>query len=262
MATLTKDELLLRAKLADAIYPQDAKEDVFLQKPLIEAEIKGLLPDAITVTLASVGGTQFAVAVCRDDTWIIFRGTDEVADIMHDINFKKFKPPWALNFKCASGFYKAFEAAIPRVQQLIGSSKNIRILGHSLGGSVALLTGFFLKDGRQSDIIEVTVFCSPRVFDANGVARYNKLLGGVTTLLIDVLDPVPLMPPYSAGYRRTENPVYLSDSRGPCLYEEMSPKERALAFVWGVAAMIKKPGWQGGNEHRLSSVIKKLEMLK
>ena len=253
----------MAARLSEAVYAEDDHTDVYLQGPLIEARIKALLPDATSVTLACVGDTDFAVAITPDNTAIvIFRGTEiDAGDIASDLDVRKVSPAWLKKGKAASGFTRAFDAAKNRMLELIGDADNVALTGHSLGGAISLAAALFLKCQTDKGVVDVTTFCGPRLFDAEGAAYYDSLLGNVTTRVVDTLDIVPMLPLYTMGYRHTEDPLYLPYDGINRMSEGLPVKQRAFLFAKGVFAAMKVKNSQVIEAHTMSSVIKKLESL-
>jgi hypothetical protein len=249
--------LILCAKLSEAVYPADDSIDVYSQKPLIEAAIKELIPDALSVTLSRIGDVDFAVAHTPECAWVIYRGTEVTspADIMVDLDARMMEPAWANGWKCATGFYGAFSKTINTLLGLIGEQKNVRLTGHSMGASLIQLAGLYLKEKAGKNILSVTTLCGPRLFNESGATHYNLILGSVTTRVVDVLDPVPLMLPYTMGYRHTEDPIYLVGDR---IVEELTTKARLVLLIKGAWLAVRTKGIQTGQVHKLSSIIRKL----
>jgi hypothetical protein len=135
----------------------------------------------------------------RDTHVIAFSGTDPliVAHWITDFDF-------ALNGEgIHRGFGVALDAVWPviaRVPSTDGPVKNLLVVGHSLGGALAVLcAGRALKDlGIKADA--VYTFGQPRTGNALFAEDFNAVLGKRTYRLVHGQDIVPTVPPARLGF--------------------------------------------------------------
>lgn len=83
-----------------------------------------------------------------EDTIVVsFRGTDNIANWIENINFERAPYPWCFHCELHSGWYTAYENVAPelhaRVQDLLRLYPSAKLLttGHALGGAMATIAG-------------------------------------------------------------------------------------------------------------------------
>jgi len=133
-----------------------------------------------------INGVQIAIVLNHQDKIInlVFRGSDELSDWL--FNFHIFKKQISnniniKNIKVHSGFYKLLfkNNLYTDIQNEIINLKKqytnytLNITGHSLGGALATLFGYFLSYSI-SDKIYIFSFASPRVGNRNWANIFNK----------------------------------------------------------------------------------------
>lgn len=97
-----------------------------------------------------VHGTMYAcVASNKDAIVVAFRGTDEIRDWLINVRVLSDR---VTHGKIHRGFYRSMQAMRPRIEELIlehgGKEKPIWIVGHSLGGGLAVAFSYaVLTDG-------------------------------------------------------------------------------------------------------------------
>lgn len=100
-----------------------------------------------------------------DSTIITVRGTDDCRDWA--FNFYKCQVPFYINQnsygQVHKGFYNTMKSLLPYL--VIGKQKPLYLVGHSLGGAVAVLLGLHLAVTRPSQNICVITFGAPRIGD-------------------------------------------------------------------------------------------------
>ncbi|HEX3855948.1 MAG TPA: lipase family protein [Verrucomicrobiae bacterium] len=160
---------------------------------------------------------------------LAFKGTKEIRDWLTDADF--FKTPivgsLSREFPVAAGansfievhrgFLAAVDSLLPKIiARLNGNSKPLIITGHSLGGAMASLAGWFLQQANFP-VRAVYTFASPRVGNAAWRGAYNALLGQKTFRVACCGDLVPLIPgiftPPCDGFRHVGREVFLEGAR-------------------------------------------------
>ena len=163
-------------------------------------ELVGTLSDSGT-------DTQGFVAVRRagdetDMTVVSFRGTENVRDwgtnLRHALTPAEFLPPVSNESpgKVHQGFLDAFMSVKEQVDRHMqcASGVPIFITGHSLGGALATLATAHLSGWG---LTACYTFGAPRVGDKG----FASNLRAPVYRVVNPLDTVPLVPPWSQGYR-------------------------------------------------------------
>lgn len=132
----------------------------------------------------------------KDDVlYIVFQGTIEFQDWVDNFKFKKAE------FK--NGLvHKGFLEQYLQIRNIIFSNLNYKKIittGHSLGGSLATLCAFDIKDiFPEKDVQSVTFGC-PRTVDFEFSERYNELIP-FTYRVVNGDDLVPKFPKNFMNY--------------------------------------------------------------
>jgi len=138
-----------------------------------------------------VGGDVYVVITVVDGITIVaFRGTEpsNIKDWIRDFDAIPTENHYL--GLCHRGFLTGAVAAVPLLIPLL-EGKQFIIVGHSLGGAMAILTGALLTALKMPPI-QVTTFGAPNSFIANDVIRILKPIPGKRFRNGD--DPVPLVP--------------------------------------------------------------------
>jgi predicted lipase len=99
---------------------------------------------------------------------VIFRGTDEYKDWLHNFHITKTTYEES-NIKIHAGFQSLIAKHGPQLDSIINNilstkdNYSINVTGHSLGGALAILYGYTLALRLPYDDIQVITFGSPRV---------------------------------------------------------------------------------------------------
>lgn len=118
-----------------------------------------------TFEFLDVNATQGFVAARDEVVLIAFRGTDNLADWIGNLNIE----PLPRNYgRVHRGFAEAFDAVEPKVREFLSRaatpSSRIWLTGHSLGGALASICAAELMESAQ--IAGIYTFGQPRVGDA------------------------------------------------------------------------------------------------
>jgi predicted lipase len=144
-------------------------------------------------------GTSGYCCKLGDDVAVIsFRGTDSLADWL-DTNFRVEMVECGLGM-AHKGFVTAVRGVLQDVLYFLKATqpKHIHLVGHSLGGALAVVTAQRLLGQAIPAVMTVTTFGCPRIGDETFV---GTLSGIPITQYIRRGDPVPDMPPGMYGYR-------------------------------------------------------------
>ena len=148
--------------------------------------------------------------------FVSFRGSTNIQNWIDNVQFS-LTCPYQNNDICVeTGFYKVFEAMMPQVEKAVASAvtqyniDTILFTGHSLGGAVATLTAFYMKD-RVSQNIELITFGSPRVGNAAFAADFAASNVGVSYRITHAYDMVPHVPQMILHYNHISHEVWYNE---------------------------------------------------
>lgn len=184
------------------------------------------------------GENQAFVCANEGRIFVVFRGTDSVADWLKNVKFRKV-PLDADRFpamRVHRGFLLATaaigEQVVAHVRSLLKrSSRPVEVVGHSLGAAMAEIWAFCsVKAGM--DINQVWTFGAPRVGNRVWAKEYAwASLGSVTHRVTNNADVVPTVPRFNYHVGRHHH----IDRHGR-LREEISPLrywlDRFLGWAW------------------------------
>lgn len=121
--------------------------------------------------------TQVFVVISRSRIYIIFRGTEDIKDILADLDVRKVT--LANNVTVHRGFYHQFVAIEEAVSSLLEENhegKEIIFCGHSLGGALATFAAVHFAQKLNSKKIICITFGSPRVGCVKFVKWFDSLV--------------------------------------------------------------------------------------
>jgi len=90
----------------------------------------------------------------------------------------------------------------------------VTVVGHSLGGALALLDGVFFRLQLPGVTVNVISYGMPRVGNQAFANFVDSQLGGRVTHVNNRKDPVPIVPPISLGFHHPSGEIHIRDS-GP-----------------------------------------------
>jgi len=110
-------------------------------------------------TINCIKNTHTAANVIKAENCciVVFKGTDDIYDVMVDIDFFPKSTPMGTVHR---GFYNAFSKIYPKLKHSLDLTKNkIFLTGHSLGAALAVLCSAHFKHKNPT----LVTFGSPRV---------------------------------------------------------------------------------------------------
>lgn len=160
--------------------------------PMMESELADLNCTLVKTNKRLTDEVQYFLARdnMRGSDLIAVRGTASVQDALVDMKFQ-LKHMDLLDINMHQGFSQAAVRVFEELKPQLDRNRPIDIVGHSLGGAVALSLGMLLDhEGYRVGVIDT--YGQPKVTDRAGSQRYAHLK--VTRVVTDK-DVVPLVPP-------------------------------------------------------------------
>lgn len=154
------------------------------------------------------GATQAFAAGNERRILVAFRGTEEPADWLHDIDagFISYD-----HGRIHRGFQRALQEVWSEIYLTVRdwridslAEKSVLVTGHSLGAALATLA--FI--GLEAD--HLATFGSPRVGDKKFARWFNAEYRGLAIRFVNNNDIVPRTPAYLAGYRHVGRLAYIT----------------------------------------------------
>ena len=143
--------------------------------------------------------TQAVAVVYSDEVIVAFRGTQQLADLKRDFDYKKEE---SLLGSVHRGFYAALREVLGEIIEYIEphiEKKKLYVTGHSLGGALAVLLGAYVKNTMSADV-EIYTFGQPRVFGKASAAHMEELIGGKLFRVVLDKDPIARVPSFVQGF--------------------------------------------------------------
>lgn len=228
---------------------------------------------------------------------IVFKGTDNMQDVITDANTFKITNITAFNgadlmvpLSGHGGFIQRFinlsgeiMRALDTLYVLADESEKLHpqilITGHSLGGALASVAAFVFGQIIPSAVIHLITFESPRVFTKDTL---DNLLSNARTKQIEETairisarnDIVPNLPPYNLGFRHVGRNYYIEKPYGTTIvgallgdkgmYHSMTNVFKAIQEYIGISDKLEKnkylPLTQGRGKVKRSSAAMKARM--
>lgn len=155
---------------------------------------------------------QYRITRDNDNTlWIAFRGTDESADWMDNLDARKTHVRFFGDVH--AGFYHAMESVWPHLLMELQHIENVIFVGHSLGGAIAAMSANHAYQTMPIGLkIQLITFGQPRCGDADWASAMNFFLGDDYVRVFNAGDPVPHVPS-AARFHHAGREIYF-DANG------------------------------------------------
>jgi len=133
---------------------------------------------------------EFSYTVKQDSgiSIIVFRGTNNVKNIISDIDMRPFKDDSLGGVYIHRGYRDAAVHILNDIDKKYKLEKTVYLTGHSLGGAIAQIVGLWLD--QRGHYVQIYTFGSPKIsttFFGNIPEHYRVAFDN---------DPVPFFPPY------------------------------------------------------------------
>jgi len=141
--------------------------------------------------------TQCLVVKEGKTIYIVFRGTTNTKDWVTNLNIIPIKTPFG---KIHGGFYGAWKKIYrvllgeANISDLIESSENVVICGHSLGGALSSICAAALAMYHPNQHFSCITFGGPRVGSRSFRKYFNKMENISCKRFAVQADPVPRIP--------------------------------------------------------------------
>jgi triacylglycerol lipase len=206
-----------------------------------------------------VSNSQGLVVKHSDYIAVAFRGTDEAADWLDNVNAFAIDYPFG---KVHRGFQSALRDIWPQMKTAIRDEQPkkrrlpIWITGHSLGGALAVLAASQMVVGDEP-FYGVYTFGQPRVGDREFGRVYNVEAGWKTFRFQNNADIVTRVPARLMGYSHVGRFVYIDDNK-----KVSADKGFWYTFLDTVRSAMNdllEVGLEGVKDHSISAYVEALE---
>lgn len=163
--------------------------------------------------------TPIAQMMSANDTFICcFRGTASIEELKRDADYPQtstnFLPPELMVHSGFNYTYQQFRDQLILNFNTYGSSKAL-IIGHSLGGALALMASIDISTNTKAEYIGVHTYASPRMGNIEFGIYYNSRPNMKCHTMINTQDIVPSLPPtISPNAKDPPYPYYYYESVG------------------------------------------------
>lgn len=151
---------------------------------------------------------------------IAYQGTNGTEDVITDSKFFKTSgSELGIDGYLHQGFLTRYLQSRDKMKETVklfmqqaqqnGLTPQILVTGHSLGGSLANIAAFDLKQSYALENLELISFCSPRVFDTKAAAQVDAVLGEKSTRVWRKLDIVSAVCMGSMDFKHTGSSLAL-----------------------------------------------------
>lgn len=253
--TLNKENAYWMARLAQIVYCRCSEQDFLPDEAKILNDLKSEDNKFISVTGFSQHSAQAILVEHQNYLCMAFRGTDEIADWIDNINGF---PEKVLFGSFHRGFWHSLQDVWEGMYECYSSLRNVKkrplfITGHSLGGAMATMAAaqFIHQD---LPFTSVYTFGQPRamtketsyIFDHEAKIRFFRFQNNN--------DLVTRVPARLMGYSHVGSSVYISEEGG--IYTDPGFWFRFLDSVDGAMEAIADKKIDGIEDHDMKHYIR------
>ncbi len=225
----------------------------------IKAELGGIDPKFADVSGFDAKSSQGIVIKHEEYVVAAFRGTDEIADWLDNLNAVARPGPLG---DVHTGFHRALMDIWPQMKTTIRTFRRtsdgqpdrpLWLTGHSLGGAMATLAAATLIEADETFYGTYT-FGSPRAGDRDFARTFNVEAKNKVFRFQNNADIVTRVPARLMGYSHVGSFVYISDSGR--LSDDVGWWYRFMDTVKGVIGDIGDKGIEGIKDHNIDDYIR------
>ena len=254
VTTLDRGNAYWMSRLAHEVYKTVSDEDQMPCRDQILQSLQAEDSGFLNVYGADVNSSQGAVIEHEAYLCLAFRGTNELADWIDNINLFQAE---ALFGHFHKGFYAALHdiwtPLFDRIQTLRAQKRRpLFITGHSLGGAIAVLAAAELAH-RDHPFTSVYTFGQPRAVTLETSTTFNALCGERVFRFQNNNDIVTRVPTRLMGYSHVGQYVYISEERS--LRRDPGFWFRFLDRIDGALEAFGEKGIDGVEDHDMGAYI-------
>lgn len=242
------------ARLAKEIYRSVPDTDGKPDDTAILTSLQQDDPGFIAVDGFNNKSSQAALIEHEDYYCLAFRGTDELADWLDNLNVLAIEEPYG---EFHRGFFNAVEDIWQPLMQLLKSKrweqpKPLMLTGHSLGGAMASIATARLLE-IDIPFRSVYTFGQPRAMTDDTAEEFNYMCSDRYFRFHNNNDLVTRIPARIAGYSHVGSYLYISDKKE--IYKNPSFWFRFLDYIHGAVDAIGEQGVDMIEDHSIDDYI-------
>ena len=256
--TLNQANAYWMAKIAKEVYLKISDKDASPDEDAILNALKKEDSDFISVFGANKNSAQAALIEHKDYLCMAFRGTDELADWLDNIN--------AFTVQELFGeFHRGFWHSLDDVWEPINTQyeklkkekpRPLLITGHSLGGAMATIAASKLTH-LDLPFTNVYTFGQPRALSRDTARIFNVENKGKYFRFHNNNDLVTRVPARLMGYSHIGTYLYISEEEK--IHEEPGFWFKFMDYFDGAVSALREKGIDGIEDHNMDKYLKAIE---
>jgi triacylglycerol lipase len=159
------------------------------------------------------GNTVAHVLLSKDTLVVVIRGSDDLDDWLHNIQFLPTKPRGEVGFSFHPGFLKAYCSIRDQLATIVSEKIEARrfwLCGHSLGAAIATLCAIDIEHGKKIQAKPTLVtFGQPRVTNRAGAEWIDSKFSGRYIRIVNDNDIATRVPPEFLQYSHAGKAIRL-----------------------------------------------------
>jgi len=246
------------ARLSKVVYLKKSEDNQAPDEKAILADLKAQDDKFISVFGTDKNSAQAALIEHEDYICLAFRGTDEVADWLDNINAFSTKKLFG---EFHRGFWKSVEDVWqPLMERLevcqVNKKRPVFFTGHSLGGAMATIAAArFIQQDRP--FTSVYTFGQPRALTRDTARIFNIECKDRYFRFHNNNDIVTRVPARLMGYSHIGSYLYISQEQE--LHRESGFWFRFVDYVDGALSAIKEKGIDAVEDHDVGKYLSAVE---
>jgi hypothetical protein len=246
------------ARLSKVVYLKKSEDNQAPDEKAILADLKAQDDKFISVFGTDKNSAQAALIEHEDYICLAFRGTDEVADWLDNINAFATRELFG---EFHRGFWKSVEDVWqPLMERLevcqVKKKRPLFFTGHSLGGAMATIAAArFIHQDRP--FTSVYTFGQPRALTRDTARIFNIECKDRYFRFHNNNDIVTRVPARLMGYSHIGSYLYISQEQE--LYRESGFWFRFVDYVDGALSAIKEKGIDAVEDHDVGKYLSAVE---
>lgn len=255
--TLSSHNAYWMARLADVVYKKSPTDDKPNEREIL-LDLKEEDSQFTSVLATSKNSAQAALIEHEKYLCIAFRGTDEIADWLDNIN--------AFPEKVLFGeFHRGFWNSVNNVWDILFAEylllrekkkRPLFLTGHSLGGAMATIAAARLIH-RDLPFTSVYTFGQPRAVTSETARVFNSEAKNRFFRFQNNNDIVTRIPARLMGYSHVGSFLYISEEKG--IHNEPGYWFRFLDSIDGAIEAIQEKGLDGVEDHSMKQYLQAIK---